>query len=324
MTALSDNILRRTNEALIKQFVVTNAITVYKGGFYALDKSTGKVAIFNKDSANSVPLGICNEQATGNSAGTVKASFIVSRVEIKGIAVTGASAITDVGKAVYITDDDDNALTLTAPTTAEKIPFGFISGFDGTTFDVMITDMATRMQGVHQYTASSAWTVTGTPSTDRAFNVDDFDSITNIDLLVDATGGTADDTVGSCAAAVTDIDLLVDSTGGTADNTVSDVSTALTGTGAASADWATLTQVNARLVTINNNFKELTDQVISLKTTISDVNTRLTTINANFKELTDQAITQRTWNSSVITQMQETMDNLSTLVSDLQSAGILG
>lgn len=324
MTALAKNIHRNMTNARTKQFVLTNALHVYQGGYYALAKNTGKVIVFDKDNANAIPLGVCMEEATGNAGGTVKATFAIDKGEIKGIAVTGASAITDVGKAVYIADDDDNVLTLTAPTTAEKVPFGFIAGFDGTTFDIIFSDMATRMQGVHQYTASSAWTVTGTPIADRAFNVDDFDAIANIDLLVDATSGTVDNTVSSCATAVTGIDTLVDATGGTPDNTVASVGAATTGSAAASADFATVLQLNAKLVTINDNFKEITDQVISLVTTISDINARLVTINNNTKELTDQAITQQTWNGSVIAQLQEMEDNLSTLVSDLQSAGVLG
>lgn len=86
--------------------------------------------------------------------------------------------------------------------------------------------------------------------------------ITAAATITDNSGGTdpGDDTI----AAVTNTDALTDSTGGTADDTVSDASTAVGETqNAGSADK---TDVDARLVTINNNFKEVVDQLATQRT----------------------------------------------------------
>jgi hypothetical protein len=80
--------------------------------------------------------------------------------------------------------------------------------------------------------------------------------------LIDSTGGTSSQTL----SAMTNVDTLTDSTGGTADNTVSDVSTAVTGADGTDSNAALKTDVDSRLVDINNNFKELVDQIITQET----------------------------------------------------------
>jgi len=104
--------------------------------------------------------------------------------------------------------------------------------------------------------------------------------------LTDSTGGAAADGTladGETAVAVTDnsggvdpgvdiiavvtnIDALTDSTGGTADDTVDDVSTAVTGVDGTANNAASKADVDTRLAAINNNFKELTDQLVTQRT----------------------------------------------------------
>ena len=77
--------------------------------------------------------------------------------------------------------------------------------------------------------------------------------------LTDSTGGSASQTL----AALTNVDTLTDSTSGSADNTVSDVSTAVTGVDGSGSNAASKADVDTRLTAINNNFKELVDQIIT-------------------------------------------------------------
>jgi len=77
--------------------------------------------------------------------------------------------------------------------------------------------------------------------------------------LTDSTGGTASQTL----AALTNIDTLIDSTMGTADDTIDDVSTVVTGVDGVGSNAAAKADVDARLSSINDNFKELVDQAIT-------------------------------------------------------------
>ena len=81
------------------------------------------------------------------------------------------------------------------------------------------------------------------------------------DTITDNSTGAASTTI----AAFTNLDTLTDSTGGTADNTVADVSTVVTGVDGAGSNAASKADVDTRLTAINNNFKELVDQIISQK-----------------------------------------------------------
>ena len=81
------------------------------------------------------------------------------------------------------------------------------------------------------------------------------------DTLTDSTGGAA----GTTLAAATNVDTLTDSTSGTADDTVANVGTAVTGVDGSGSNAASQADVDTRLTAINNNFKELTDQVITQK-----------------------------------------------------------
>jgi len=79
--------------------------------------------------------------------------------------------------------------------------------------------------------------------------------------LTDNSGGSATSTI----AAMTNVDTLTDSTGGSADDTVANVGTAVTGVDGTANNAASKADVDTRLTGINNNFKELTDQIITQK-----------------------------------------------------------
>lgn len=60
------------------------------------------------------------------------------------------------------------------------------------------------------------------------------------------------------------VDSLTDSTSGTTDGTVDDVSTVVTGVDGTGSNAASKVDVDARLVSINNNIAELTVKVNEL------------------------------------------------------------
>lgn len=107
---------------------IKDAEALVIGGLLAINTSTGKVE-FMDDAQYLVPIGVAavqlqgdNENLTGNAAGDYSV-VAKSGIIIPSIAVTGASAITDVLKLVYATDGQ--TMTLTRPTTG--LPIGFVS-----------------------------------------------------------------------------------------------------------------------------------------------------------------------------------------------------
>lgn len=121
--------------------VIKSAEALVVGGIAALDITTGK-AEFMDDADNLIPLGAIigaadgdNEShLTGDSGGNYS---VVTRggIVVKSVTVTGASAITDKFKWVYMTDGQ--TYTLTKPTTG--LPVGFVERWrSSTTCDVYL------------------------------------------------------------------------------------------------------------------------------------------------------------------------------------------
>jgi hypothetical protein len=122
-------------------------------------------------------------------------------------------------------------------------------------------------------------------------------SAATADAITDSTGGAASTTL----AAFTNLDTLTDSTSGTADDTVADVSTAVTGVDGAGSNAASKADVDTRLTAINNNFKELTDQVISQKAANTVLVNAIASLAAEYNELlTDVADIRSKFNAAVI------------------------
>lgn len=149
--ALSANKLRTLRSALDLAFKVKDAHQTYAGSLAALagpdhptaaDRGYGRVW---SGAAGEIPLGgFVQRKVKGDTAATpVKEMEVRSVAEdfiAERIAVTGAAAITDVGKPVYWSDDD--TLTLTRPTRG--IPAGVIVRWHtSTTSDVFIFGFAT-------------------------------------------------------------------------------------------------------------------------------------------------------------------------------------
>lgn len=148
MAALSEN-LNRTVRTRIKQaFKIANTIQAFGGSFAALRTaehataaSRGYAAPYNDAAGNLFLGGHFNRKILGDTSATpVPESDTTIEGEIlKRVDVTGVSAITDVGKSVYATTDND--LTLTRG--AINCPVGFIVRWHtGTSVDVLLFSAA--------------------------------------------------------------------------------------------------------------------------------------------------------------------------------------
>lgn len=155
-------------------------------------------------------------------------------------------AVTDIGKPVYASDDGTYTLT-----QGSNSKIGTVSRWVSTGTAIV------------RYAAQGAGA--------------DFSGVT---VITDSTGGVDP---GDTLAAVTNTDTLTDSTGGTADNTVSPV--------VAIAD--------ASMVAIGGSGMT-TAQEAEYDTAMGEVNTAIGIINDNFKEVTDQIITQKTANTAIL------------------------
>jgi hypothetical protein len=122
--------------------VIKNAEALVIGSYLAHNLSLGK-AEFADDAASLIPLGVLvtqrdgdNLNLTGDSSGTYG---VVARggIVVEKVAVTGASAITDIGKFVYCTDGQ--TLSLTRPTTG--CAYGIVTQwYSSTTCEVYLFD----------------------------------------------------------------------------------------------------------------------------------------------------------------------------------------
>lgn len=137
-------------------------------------------------------------------------------------------AITDVGAAVYASDDATFTLTQGANSFIGRI--------------VRVSSAVAAGKAIVAFDAAGKGILGG-----------------GVAELTDGSTGSASDTL----AAMTATDTLTDSTGGTADDTVADVSTVVTGVDGTGSNAASKADVDTRLGTINDNFKELTDQAIT-------------------------------------------------------------
>lgn len=118
---------------------VVNAAVVYAGGLQAIGNADHGTAANRGRSypfaiANgAIPVGFAEAGVTGTGSSANKSSILVEGRVQEQRAVTGVTAITDVGKWVYATDDD--TLTLTRATL--NIPVGIIvDWYSGTSCDV--------------------------------------------------------------------------------------------------------------------------------------------------------------------------------------------
>lgn len=135
--ALSAETVREYGTRSQEFHVVKNGITLYSGALVGLDRSVGRVTTW-ADDLNYLFLGIAKPETTsklGVSGATVFCPVDTSGSIIRKVAVTGVTALTDLGKRVYASDD--NTLTLTASTKALHVGV-IIRWYSSTTCDVRL------------------------------------------------------------------------------------------------------------------------------------------------------------------------------------------
>lgn len=120
-----------------KQFVVVNGDTVYMGSLVGIVSAGTKAGYVEPWAPVSGRrdwfLGIAKSKVVGD--GTLEVEVCTSGVELRKIAVTGASTQAHVGQEVYASTDND--LTLTPVPNSDAI--GWITRFfDSTHFDVRL------------------------------------------------------------------------------------------------------------------------------------------------------------------------------------------
>ncbi len=136
MAALTKNTNRDTRPGVgtVKPYVVASGSTIYQGSFVGLNASGYLVPWTVSTGAALFFVGIANEKVVGDNALTCRCD--ASGVELRAVAVTGASTIGDVRKPVYLTDDG-TGITISAPAAGGKV--GHITKFiSSTQFDVRL------------------------------------------------------------------------------------------------------------------------------------------------------------------------------------------
>lgn len=95
-------------------YVLTNAVTVYRGSLIGLVRSTGRATKWS-DTAGLDFLGFADKGATGDTSASPPVDVLVddSGKVLENVVVTGGSAITDNGDYVYAADDGSFTLTPT-------------------------------------------------------------------------------------------------------------------------------------------------------------------------------------------------------------------
>lgn len=119
-------------------YKVTNALQVFKGSLLGIATSTGYVVKW-ADTAGHVFKGIAMGGATGNTSATPPVEVVIDErgVILRRVAVTGASAITDVLDKVYCTTDNPADLTKTATSNVGAIGH-IVRWYSSTTCDVQL------------------------------------------------------------------------------------------------------------------------------------------------------------------------------------------
>lgn len=158
MAAASDLIPRTIRGSKTYSVKVKNAVTIYFGTFVAMELSSG-FAIPWTGAAGELLLGraLATADPTTAAAGTqgafvlgatgstpVPEITVAAESEIlQKVSVTGATAITDLGKSVYASDD--NVLTLTRPTRGGN-PVGVVLRYiSSTDCDVLVYSTSERL-----------------------------------------------------------------------------------------------------------------------------------------------------------------------------------
>lgn len=209
MAALSQDTQIKVNGGpalAVRSYPIANGQQLYVGSRVALN-SSGYLVPFS-GAAGQKLLGIVLDTEKQHESQTrlkgdtglspvPEATVYIGEFIQEKIAVTGVAAITDVGKVVFL-NDDDNTLTLTRPTRGSV--YGIISRwYSSTTCDILVFSQATRDSAAGQTdllylgsfdcdTITAADIRTGIPMPFRGKIIDVF---AMIDIAPTGGGGTA-------------------------------------------------------------------------------------------------------------------------------------
>ncbi len=114
--------------------LTTNSEEYYVGSAVGLNVNTGRAVALSSSGTEHVRfVGWSQERVNGDGTKTV--SVRVDGPVVESVSITGASAVTDVGKQVYMIDDQ--TFTLSRP-AADAVAIGIVSRYrSGTTCDVL-------------------------------------------------------------------------------------------------------------------------------------------------------------------------------------------
>jgi len=125
----------------IMEVIVSDTVEVFDGALVSLDNSAGELILAGTDVADDVFIGVAivsdtsGDSVTGNTGNTVTCKVDVGGRTIRSVAVTGVSAETHVGDAVWASDDQ--TLTLSAASSGNRV--GVVTKwYSGTTCDVAL------------------------------------------------------------------------------------------------------------------------------------------------------------------------------------------
>lgn len=138
--ALSAAVELRKRENITQPFIITNSAVLYVGGYACLD-SSGTLAVMADVTGNEPQgfvVGFEDSTAQGSDTGDTGASIPPEAIVdigggiVQGLAVTGASAQSDVRDLVFATSD--NVFTTTAnsgtPAVGQIVRFNTATSFD--------------------------------------------------------------------------------------------------------------------------------------------------------------------------------------------------
>lgn len=136
MSATTVDINYKTRGREQNPYLLKNAVTVYRGSLIVMKPSTGYADKLT-DASGHVFKGVAVQGMVGDTSLTPVPAVAVDEtgVVLERIAVTGASAITDVGSKVYATDDQTFTLT---PTTYLRAVGRIVKWYASTTCDVQL------------------------------------------------------------------------------------------------------------------------------------------------------------------------------------------
>ncbi len=265
--------------------------------------TTGNTAIGN---AVSDTIGFYNTTPTAQQTHVADAAAATATTLTDSTGGTADNTIANVTAAGTITDNSGGAdpgnNTIAAITEANTITDSSTGADPGTHTIAAITEAAT-------ITDSSGGVDPGNNT---------IAAVTNLDTLTDSTGGAADNTV-AAVGAIGDVVVMVVQAG---KNGIGGL--ALTGTAVGDRVLSVLNVTNAEaatdlsahfetVITVINQIQQSSANDYSAKTLIFTVaRPRQSDINNNFKELTDQVVTQKAANTAILAAVAQLAAKMNT------------